>query len=182
MLACRRVDPPDDISPEFQRRIDDLWIALDLLNHYELLEVSRTATHKAIRDAYFLRAKEFHSDTVFTKKVGPYRKKMDAIASRLNQAYEVLSKSRSRAAYDAELPPEPPPPSEPPPPAAPTTQALRMTTEERRRRAAEQLRRGLPPKSEPVVPSKAPRTPEEMARELTKAGREAAASRTKPKK
>lgn len=97
--------PGDDleISPERRRRIDDLWIALDLLNHYDLLGISQKASRQEIRGAYFELSKAFHPDTAFRKKVGTYRTKMEAIFKRLTEAYEVLGKQKPRAEYDTYL-------------------------------------------------------------------------------
>lgn len=233
--------PPDDleITPERRRRIDDLWIALDLLNHYELLGVSQKASRQEIRGAYFELSKAFHPDTAFRKKVGTYRSKMEAIFKRLTEAYEVLGKQKPRAEYDtylasigeakdaeealsneteitpemlaASAPSEPTPvptaaapstagptpaparsPSSQPPAGLPTASKSssgtmpavrdsappsappRVVSEESRRRAAELFQRRLEgaraesrPRTSPgAVPAEAPRTREEMAREL----------------
>lgn len=97
--------PEDDleISPERRKRIDDLWIALDLLNHYEILGISQKASRAEVRAAYFDLSKAFHPDTAFRKKVGNYRTKMEAIFKRLTEAYDVLGKSKPREEYDAYL-------------------------------------------------------------------------------
>jgi len=230
--------PPGDdleITPERRRRIDDLWIALDLLNHYDLLGVSQKASRQEIRGAYFDLSKAFHPDTAFRKKVGAYLGKMEAIFKRLTEAYEVLGKQKPRAEYDTylasigeardaeealsnetEITPEmlaasapldaspassppassTPAPSEPPlglPPASTSTSGTmpavrntplpsapapaRVISEESRRRAAELFQRRLEgargesrPRTSPgAVPSEAPFTREEMARDLKSA-------------
>ncbi len=221
-------DPPGDdieIPLDRRKRIDDLWIALDLLNHYELLGVSQKASRKDIRTAYFDLSKAFHPDTAFRKKVGTYRSKMEAIFKRLTEAYEVLGKQKPREEYDTYLAsigeakdaeealsneteitpemlaasaPDAPPPASPPaapssppeglPPVSTSTsgtmpavrdvpsQPPRAISEESRRRAAELFQRrleGARPDSRPrtspgatAAPEIAPRTREEMAREL----------------
>lgn len=136
--------PPTDgieLPMERRERIDNLYVALDLLNHYEILDVKRKASRNEVRAAYFELSKVFHPDTAFRKNVGSYRQKMEAIFTRLTEAYEVLGKKQPRAEYDAYLesigetrdaeealsgeneipaelrtPAEPTPPAEPPPP------------------------------------------------------------------
>lgn len=98
--------PPEDdneLPLDRRKKIDDLWFALDLLNHYELLGVSRKAARPEIRNAYNELAKTFHPDTAFRKKIGKYRTKMEAIFKRLTEAYEVLGKPKAREEYDAYL-------------------------------------------------------------------------------
>lgn len=86
-----------------RRRIDDLWVALELLGHYEVLGLKRAATKAQVRSAYFELSKSFHPDTVFRKNVGAYRTKMEGIFKRLTEAYDVLGKAKARAEYDAYL-------------------------------------------------------------------------------
>lgn len=92
-----------DIDAERRKRIDDLYVALDLLDHYQVLGVSRGADRSEIRNAYFSLSKVFHPDTMFRKRLGPYKAKMEAIFKRLTEAYEVLGKKRSREEYDRYL-------------------------------------------------------------------------------
>lgn len=61
-------------------------------NHYETLGVSKEATNEEIKKAYRLKAKEFHPDV----------NKSDDAEERfkeVNQAYEVLSDSKTRKEY-----------------------------------------------------------------------------------
>lgn len=95
--------PELDIPAERRQRIDDMWVALDLLGHYEVLGLKRSAAKADIRKAYFDLSKAFHPDTVFRKNVGSYRHKMEGIFKRLTEAYEVLGKAKARAEYDAYL-------------------------------------------------------------------------------
>lgn len=92
-----------ELDPERRRRIDDLYVALDLLDHYQVLGVPRDAKRDAIRSAYFALSKVFHPDTMFRRRLGPYKAKMEAIFKRLTEAYEVLGKSRARQEYDRYL-------------------------------------------------------------------------------
>src|SRR5690606_289083 len=55
------------------------------------------------RTAYFQLSKVFHPDTMFRKRLGSYKAKMEAIFKRLTEAYEVLGKKRAREEYDRYL-------------------------------------------------------------------------------
>ena len=104
--APRAVAEPDDeieLPHERRKQIDELWTALALLDHYEVLGVSPQADRAAIKRAYFEKSKLFHPDTAFRKKVGPYRGKMEAIFTRLTEAEGVLGRPKLRAEYDAYL-------------------------------------------------------------------------------
>ncbi len=73
------------------------------LDHYELLGIPYEADKKQIRDAYFDLSKTFHPDTLFRKRLGSYKQKMEAVFRRLTDAYETLGKKRARKEYDAYL-------------------------------------------------------------------------------
>ncbi|XP_026671231.1 dnaJ homolog subfamily C member 4-like isoform X2 [Ceratina calcarata] len=62
--------------------------------HYEVLRVSPNATQKEIRNAYIKLTKEMHPDS---------GKGNHADFVKLNEAYNVLSKSNSRHSYDINL-------------------------------------------------------------------------------
>ncbi len=92
-----------DLDLERRKRINDLYYALDLLDHYRVLGVERTAPRKEIRNAYFVLSKVFHPDTMFRKRLGPYKARMESIFQRLTEAYETLGKKKHRAEYDRYL-------------------------------------------------------------------------------
>ncbi|MBX3270244.1 MAG: DnaJ domain-containing protein [Sandaracinaceae bacterium] len=92
-----------DLDAERRRRIDDLYFALELLDHYEVLGVPREAPRAVVRDAYFQLSKVFHPDTMFRKRLGPYKARMEAIFQRLTEAYETLGKKKGREEYDRYL-------------------------------------------------------------------------------
>ncbi|MGF1467632.1 MAG: DnaJ domain-containing protein [Sandaracinaceae bacterium] len=92
-----------DLEPERRSEIDSLWIALDLLDHYQILSVERSATRSDIRNAYFALSKRMHPDTMFRKRLGGFKPKMESIFQRATEAYEVLSRKLSREEYDRYL-------------------------------------------------------------------------------
>lgn len=67
------------------------------LNHYEMLGVNKSASHKEIKVAYYKKCKELHPDN--NKNDPSSHNKFIAI----NRAYSVLSESSSRRDYDQSL-------------------------------------------------------------------------------
>ena len=97
------LDEELDIDPERRKEVDSLWVALDLLDHYEVLGVPRAADKREVRSAYFSLSKRMHPDTMFRKRLGSYKPKMESIFQRATEAYEVLSRKRRREEYDRYL-------------------------------------------------------------------------------
>lgn len=95
--------PENDLSEEKRKRIDDMYVIADLLDHYQVLGVARTVDRAGVKTAYFELSKVFHPDTAFRKNVGTYRHKMEVIFKRLTESYDVLSKKKLRDEYDAYL-------------------------------------------------------------------------------
>ena len=96
-------EPDVDLDLERRRTILDTFYRLGDLDHYELLGVPRDAEKKDIRAAYFTLSKAFHPDTLYGKKLGSYKGKMEAVFNRLTEAYEVLGKKKKRREYDEYL-------------------------------------------------------------------------------
>lgn len=92
-----------ELDVERRRKVLDTFYRLDELDHYELLGVPYEADRKDIRNAYFDLSKVFHPDTLFRKRLGSYKSKMETIFKRLTDAYEVLGKKKSREDYDGYL-------------------------------------------------------------------------------
>jgi curved DNA-binding protein CbpA len=92
-----------DIDVEVRRRILAIFPRLTVLDHYELLNVERTADKKTVKRSYFEFAAVFHPDKYFRKELGGFKARMEAIFGRATQAYEVLSSQTARAEYDEYL-------------------------------------------------------------------------------
>lgn len=92
-----------DLDDERQRLILQMFARLDQGTHYSLLGVKQDADRIAVRDAFFKHSKVFHPDSLYGKRLGSYKAKMEKIFSRLSQAYEILSKPATRAEYDQYL-------------------------------------------------------------------------------
>ena len=71
-------------------------------NHYELLEVSRSATASEIKDGYLLQSSAWAPDKMPTKFKDAATARMQAI----NRANDILNAPTDRKKYDASLPPE----------------------------------------------------------------------------
>ncbi len=65
-----------------------------IMDLYNLLSVSRTATDKEMKRAYLLKAKELHPDR------NPGDKKAEELFKKVNQAYSILSDKYKREQYD----------------------------------------------------------------------------------
>jgi curved DNA-binding protein CbpA len=92
-----------DLDPERQRYVLDLFEQLSRLSYYDLLRVPRDADKKAIKRAYFDLVGLIHPDRYFGKRLGSYRRKMEAIFAQVTRAYETLLSADARARYDQRL-------------------------------------------------------------------------------
>ena len=92
-----------ELGEERRRAILDTFYRLEELNYYQLLKVSRKADKAAIRESYFKMSKQFHPDTLFGKKLGTFKAKMEAVFNAITSAYEVLGKKKKRVDYDLYL-------------------------------------------------------------------------------
>lgn len=97
------LDEDVEIEAERRKEILDTYHQLSSLSFYVLLGVPVDAPRKDIRNAYFELSKRFHPDTLFRKRLGSYKPKMEAIFKKITEAYEVLGKNGTRAAYDEYL-------------------------------------------------------------------------------
>jgi curved DNA-binding protein CbpA len=68
-----------------------------------VLEVSHGATPLEIRKAYFHLAKRYHPDRHFETEMSDMMEKLDALFSRIHDAYETLSSQTARDQYNIDL-------------------------------------------------------------------------------
>ncbi len=92
-----------DLEPELKKKIYETHRRMEGQNYYELLGVSQKASRQLIRSAYFELSRTFHPDSVFGRRLGHYKPKMEAVFKRLTEAYDVLSRSKKRKEYDEYL-------------------------------------------------------------------------------
>src|SRR3954463_16294622 len=104
-MASRPPELEEDVDLDDARRryILDAYARLDHLTHYALLGVHPTAETKAVKNAYFRLAGLLHPDRHFGKRLGTYKPKIEALWSRVSEAFETLSSAERRADYDDSL-------------------------------------------------------------------------------
>lgn len=92
-----------DIEPDRRRTILDTFYRLELLNHYELLNLPAQADRRAIRSRYHEIINVFHPDRYYGRRLGSYKAKLERVFQRLTEAHDVLARPETRAEYDAYL-------------------------------------------------------------------------------
>lgn len=91
-----------DLNEDERKRI--LWFHehLDQWTHYEVLQVGRRAEVKDVKRAYFSRSKEWHPDRFRRENLGSFKRMLDTIFRRIQEANAVLTDPIKRSVYDAE--------------------------------------------------------------------------------
>ncbi|MDH4163176.1 MAG: DnaJ domain-containing protein [Nitrospirota bacterium] len=80
--------------------IQEAHTALARQNHYEVLNVAVTATAADIKHAYFRLAKAYHPDRHFDAAMADLKSMLEALFTRIHEAYDTLSNPSKREAYD----------------------------------------------------------------------------------
>jgi tetratricopeptide (TPR) repeat protein len=93
VLAAARQEIEDAYSSKVENR-----------NHFEVLELERSADAAMVKAAYFRLAKRFHADAQRDPGVDDLKDKLKSVFLRLGAAYDVLSHPRKRAEYESNLP------------------------------------------------------------------------------
>jgi len=83
--------------------IQNAYENLDRQNYFEVLEVDRGATQLEIKKAYFHLAKRYHPDWHFESEMSDMKEKLEALFSRIHDAYETLSSETKRNQYNIDL-------------------------------------------------------------------------------
>ena len=68
-------------------------------NYYDILQINRNASPEIVEKAYKTLAKKYHPDLQPENK----KKEAESILKEINEAYEILSDSERKKAYDLEL-------------------------------------------------------------------------------
>ena len=77
--------------------------SLERQNHYEVLEVGHGASPLEIKKAYFHLAKLYHPDRHFEPEMSDMKEKLEALFTRIHDAYETLSSPAERDQYNIDL-------------------------------------------------------------------------------
>ncbi|MDQ6653196.1 MAG: DnaJ domain-containing protein [Acidobacteriota bacterium] len=75
----------------------------EAVNYYEVLDLSRTAEAREIKEAYYALARRYHPDRFHLKSGTGLHAKISSAFARITQAYETLTNAKSRSAYDMAL-------------------------------------------------------------------------------
>jgi curved DNA-binding protein CbpA len=93
-------------APEISVTKETIQSAFDSLgrqNHYEVLEVGHGATPLEIKMSYFHLAKLYHPDRHFEPEMIDMKEKLEALFSRIHDAYATLSSQTARKQYNIDL-------------------------------------------------------------------------------
>jgi curved DNA-binding protein CbpA len=83
-----------------RRMIEDAFQAMPALNFYQVLGIQKTASAVELRKSYFRHAKMYHPDRHFEPEMIDMKEKLEALFSRIHDAYRTLSDPGRRSQYD----------------------------------------------------------------------------------
>jgi curved DNA-binding protein CbpA len=90
-------------TPDPRTEIDTLFALVLDADHYQILDIGRSASEADIKRAYYARAKRFHPDRFQRDANDSLRPQIEAAFMKITQAYETLRDPRARAAYEIKL-------------------------------------------------------------------------------
>lgn len=76
---------------------------LHLMNYYQLLGIRRGASEEEFKRAYFQLVRKFHPDSFGTEVPQDEKKIIEEVFDQITKAYQTLSNSDRRKAYDAKI-------------------------------------------------------------------------------
>lgn len=89
----------EHLSEDVERRLHFAASA----DFYDILGLTRQATTADVKSAYYHLAKKYHPDRHHQRDSGDLRPKLERLFALISQAYETLSQSADRAAYDERI-------------------------------------------------------------------------------
>lgn len=92
-----------ELSLDQLQRIELFFHTLEQRNAFQTLEIDHHADAKTVKKAYFKLSKEFHPDRYFGKSIGDYKQKLIQIFQSVKSAFELLSDTTRREAYEDSL-------------------------------------------------------------------------------
>jgi curved DNA-binding protein CbpA len=95
--------PNAETTPDPRTEIDALFALVYDANHFQILDVGRSANEAEIKRAYYALAKRFHPDRFQRDATDSERTQIEAAFMKITQAYETLRDPRARSAYELKL-------------------------------------------------------------------------------
>lgn len=95
----------DAARPADARRAEilDAYHGLASRDYFQVLEIGRDASHAAVISAYYRQARRFHPDVQHDPALGDLRDQLDAVFTRVSEAYETLRRPALRQSYELTL-------------------------------------------------------------------------------
>jgi curved DNA-binding protein CbpA len=112
--------PPKRVRASVDETVEEFLTRIDKASdHYETLNIDRTATADEVKNSYHALARTYHPDR-FHQASASVQTRIDSAFARIAHAYEVLHDTSARATYDERLkiPGAKPPERSPSPPAS----------------------------------------------------------------
>ena len=102
-IASAQSEEEDDLDDDQKVLFDVTLTSFEFMTHYAVLGIVPESDKNQIRRSFRNRIAQFHPDRYFRKRLGAYRLRLNAIATRLIEAYDVLTNAKRRADYDESL-------------------------------------------------------------------------------
>lgn len=103
LYTSEELDEDVEIPMDRRKAILAAYHRTDDMTHYAVLGLEQDADKADVKRAYFALSKQFHPDSLFGRRLGAYKHKMEVVFKRLTEAYDVLSKKKRRQEYDEYL-------------------------------------------------------------------------------
>lgn len=102
-VNVERTSEPVTSEPLTMATLLEAHTKLAQQDHYEVLGISRAATTKEIKKAYFTLAKRYHPDRHFGPPLNEMKGELEALFNAIHEAHEKLTRPDRREQYDREL-------------------------------------------------------------------------------
>ncbi len=88
---------------EFAKLVESVFVNLENLSYYELLNLKKEADAAKIKKAYLTKTKVFHPDRFYRRADKEFKGKLQEIFKQLNQGYRELLDPAKKREYDLKL-------------------------------------------------------------------------------